>query len=451
MFDDVNLMHCDNLPGLRLVDYKRIGLPVYLAQIDVLTEERRDLHLISEYCLRMIDVGVTRFDDLSALLGLASQVTRVALADLLRGGAVRGDEENLSLTSVGEDLLSNYGEMTCAEATWVVPFDGVLRRAYAWRRDQLLTGRQLQDAGHHFEFSPFGERPTAKDLDINEVWQVLAGMRPDKQLDRLISIRNVRRAPLRFVAAVALAYKGEKGAKQVAFLVDGRPLEEHNRNFANKDGVRRAAFRRLGEVDNSAVQLRGAARRRLLRQPTGATSRSAAPADVVGRLTLPERRNDPNAAIFTPPIYSLLGKFSDALTTASSRLVVTSRILSSSMGYTVFAKAISTVLRRRVHVYVGLSSEGLASADVEASLQKQLAQLRELQADSEFLHIQTLPNVTQTHLIVDSKRLIIGDYDWFAPDGTKSRVFQERWLLETEVPEIIDREAERLVAQFVTV
>ncbi|TGP13006.1 hypothetical protein, partial [Mesorhizobium sp. M2D.F.Ca.ET.233.01.1.1] len=101
------------------------------------------------------------------------------------------------------------------------------------------------------------------------------------------------------------------------------------------------------------------------------------------------------------------------------------------MGYTVFAKAISTVLRRRVHVYVGLSSEGLASADVEASLQKQLAQLRELQADSEFLHIQTLPNVTQTHLIVDSKRLIIGDYDWFAPDGTKSRVFQERWLLET--------------------
>lgn len=448
MFEDVNLALYDNLPGLRLVDYKRIGLPVYLAHIDVLTEERRDLHLISEYCLRMVGTGVTRFDDISALLGLAPQVARVALADLLRGGAVRGDEESLSITSVGEGLLSDYGEIVCIEATWFVPFDGVLRRAYPWRRDQLLTGRQLQDAGHHIEFSPFGERPTAKDLDSNEVWEVLAGMRTDKQLDRLISIRNVRRAPLRFVAAVALAYKGDKGAKQVAFLVDGRPLEQHSHAFANRDGLRRSAFRDLGEVDNSAAQLRGAARRRLVRQPTGAQSNALARGvDVVGRLTLPERRNDPNAEIYTPLIYSLPSKFADALNGATSRLIVTSRTLLAGIAYTAFIKAIEELLRREVHVYVGLSSEAITSADVGASVNKPLTELRSMLSGSDFLHVQAVSNLTHTHLVVDDKRLIVGDYDWLAPDGAKSRVFRERWLLETEVPEIIDREAQRLLLQ----
>jgi hypothetical protein len=447
MSTEQNFALHDSLPGLRLVDYKHIGLPVYLAHIDVLSEERRELHLVPEYCLRLIHAGVSRFDDLVDLLGLTRHVVQVALADLLRGGVLRGDEECLSLTSAGKELVSAYTELVCAEATWFVPYDGVLRKPYAWRRDQLLTGRQLQDAGHHTEFNPFGERPTARDLDINDVWQVLASMRPDRTLDRLISIRNVRRAPVRFVPAIALAYKGDKDMAQVRFLVDGRSLDAHNEAFALRDGLKRPAFRHLGDIDTAAAQLRATVKRRLARQRSSTQSNAGGQKKRSGQLTLPGRRNDTNGDVYVPPIYSMASKWSWALEQVENRLIVTSRVLSPYVANEAFMITVEKLLDRNVSVYIGLESGAIDSVSGAAATAHVLASLRSLQERSSLLHVRVTSDLEHTHLVVDDRRLIVGDYDWLAPDGAKSRSFRERWLLETEISEIVEREAQRLLAR----
>ncbi|MGH8122279.1 MAG: hypothetical protein ACREPT_05860 [Rudaea sp.] len=443
MSDELKMSAFETLPGLKLVDYRHVGLPVYHAYIDVLVEERRELHLLPEYCVRLIDAGVSKFDELTALLGLKEGVIRVALADLLRAGKIRGDESEFKLTAAGVELLSDCGDATCVEATWLVPYDGMLRCPYAWRREQLLTSRRLAEAGHRLEIGPFGERPTDSDLDVSNVSRTLSAIWPEKQLNRLISIRQVRRAPLRFVPALALGYRGDRGATQVKFLVDGRPYDQHAMAFAERGGLRRPTFKGLSTVDPDAVKLRTSTRRRLL----GSTNvEPTVPKSKGDRLAMPGRDDTTKGHVYRGKIYELAKQFDDAMSSATSRLLITSRSVSSLVVNQKFTEAASHLLQRGVQMFVGIAP---AMQKDEAG-RPNAASTRLLQLKSSFptFGFETLPDLKYTHLIVDGVKIIVGDYDWLSPDGAPDRIFRDRWIWQSEEEEIIEKEMQRVLRLF---
>lgn len=447
MWDESLLANFDNLPGLRLVDYRRVGIPVYLAHIDVLIEERRELHLLSEYCLRLVGAGVFQLQELANLMGLAPHVIRGALADLLRSDAMQGDEDSLSLTIQGQELVEALGQFGCVESTWYIPVDGILNRPYAWRHGQLYTPRQLFELGHQAELTPFGERPLAQGLDINEVWQILNGMRPDKDLDRLLAIRNVRQAPIRFVPVIQLAYRADSGQIQTAFLLDGRLLEEHGNAFVEKGGLKRPAFRRLSDTNENVKRLRKDARRRLMRAQSVKTIESREPRP--GILSLPTDRQPIESLISEPRIYELSGKLTNALASATKQLIITSRTISPILVSDNFLRHLEDAVERGVNVYLGIGSDALKTNDSDrSSMPPNVIRLVELQSRLPQLQIATLEGLDYTHLIVDASRLVIGDFDWLAVDGTTSRTFQDRWFLESLSYDIVSREAQRVVKLF---
>lgn len=437
MFDDARLEAFASVPGYKLVDYKRVGLPVFGVYIDVLTEEKRSLHLVSEYCLRLINSGVGRLIDVIGLLGLSPTVVRVALAELLRTRAIAGDEDNLSIAPIGQELLSMYGEIVCVEGTWFVPFDGILRKPFPWSRDRLLTPKQLRDAGHSMELAPFGDRPVAKELSVDEVWRAVSELRSDKAADRLISIRNVRRAPLRFVPAIALAYKGDGAMAHVAFLVDGRPMDQHAAEFVRAGGMRRPTFRKIASVDDEADQLRAKVRRRLTRAAGGAPSASGTltlHGDAAGEASRPENQK----------IYALPSVFNSALTDAKERLIITSRGISTQAVDARFLAAIETLLERGVSVFIGLGPSVRTVAATGEKLEKPLEQLHALQVKSTNLTIKSLPELSCTHLIVDKSLAVVGDYDWLSPDGSSQPAFRDRWSLQVRHSGAVEKEVTRI-------
>ncbi|WQI22918.1 hypothetical protein U2S91_09900 [Stenotrophomonas maltophilia] len=437
MFNDAKIEAFASVPGYRLVDYKRVGLPVFGVYIDVLTEEKRSLHLISEYCLRLINSGVCRLNDVIALLGLSPTVVRVALAELLRTRAISGDEDNLSIAPIGQELLSLYGEIVCVEGTWFVPFDGILRKPFPWPRERLLTPKQLRDAGHSMELAPFGNRPVAKELSIDEVWRAVSELRSDKAADRLISIRNVRRAPLRFVPAIALAYRGDGAMAHVAFLVDGRPMDQHAAEFVRAGGMRRPTFRKIASVDGEVDQLRAKVRRRLTRAAGGAPSAS-------GTLTLYGEAAGEACRPENQKIYALPSVFDRALTDAKERLIITSSGISSQVVDTHFLAAIQTLLERGVSVFIGLGPNVRTVAATGEKLEKPLEQLHALQVQSANLTIKSLPELSCTHLIVDKSLAVVGDYDWLSPDGSSQPAFRDRWSLQVRHSGAVEKEARRI-------
>lgn len=436
MFDDAKLEAFAGVPGYKLVDYKRIGLPVFGVYMDVLTEEKRSLHLVSEYCLRLIASGVHRMADVIALLGLSPAVVRVALADLLRTRAISGDDSELRIAPIGQELLSMYGEIVCVEGTWFVPFDGILRKPFPWPRDKLLTPKQLRDAGHSTELAPFGNRPIARELSVDEVWRAVSELRSDKSVDRLISIRNVRRAPLRFVPVIALGYKSDTGMAHVAFLVDGRPMDQHAAEFVRAGGMKRPTFRKLAVPDGEAEQLRAKVKRRLTRAAGGAPT-------AAGTLTLHgDAVGEANRPV-VPKIYALPSMLRSALTEAKERLIITSRGISTQVVDTQFLLAIELLLERGVSVFIGLGPNVRAVAASGEKLERPLEQLHALQGKSVNLNIASLPELSCTHLIVDKELALVGDYDWLSPDGSSQPTFRDRWFFEVHHDGAVEKEAKR--------
>jgi len=438
---DLDLSSFDNVVGQKLVDVRRVGLPVYWTQMEVLVEEKRDLHLISEYCLRLIDAGVSTSQLVISLLGLPPTITKVALAELLQIDAIAGDESSLKMTRLGKDLLSNY-DVRCVEATWFTAFDGILKRPHPWRRDQLLTATQLVNAGHSIELNLFCDKPKAKDLDAGEVWSALVSVAREKPAERLLSIRSVRKAPIRFVPAVALAYKGEKGAAHVSFLVDGRPLDSHTRVFAESGGLKRPMFKELQVVDADAAQLRVNTRKRLVRRATG--TQPKAPAS--GRLALPGKRDEPANGLSVPKVYDLSTRLQAITRSVTSRLIITTRGVSPGVLSSGILADISNSLGRGAKVWIGLGPDAIRFGSRGRPVEEWIDEFRELSTRNDGFKVFALPTIEFTHLIADSKLAIVGDYDWLSSDGSVSKHFRERWAIESVAPESVDREAMRVLA-----
>lgn len=437
MSNEARIEAYSSLPGYRLVDAKRVGLPVYAVSIDVLKEEKRPIHLVSEYCLRLIHRGVNQLDDIVALLGISRSVLRVALADLIRGNAVVGDEEDLRLGSIGKELLSELGEIVCVEGVWFVPYDGLLRKPYPWPREKLLTPHQLFDLGHNTEIAPFGNRPTARDLVVDDVWRALAELRSDKAPDRLLSVRNVRRAPLRFIAATALAYKSDGGMVHVRFFSDGRPLDAHASEFARAGGTKRPLLRKLATEDDDAVQSRAKVKRRLTRAMGG-------PPQLEGTLSLNGGAKPSEVDIKVPTVLEMPEALVHALANAKSRLVITSRGISPITVDKDFIASLESLLAKNVSVLIGLGPDVKTLADSGKRLDKALQALREMQASWPRLKIVSIPDLSSTHLIVDNKKALVGNYDWLSADGSNEHIFREKWALQVVHEVAVTKEAARL-------
>jgi hypothetical protein len=423
MFDDSWLSTHSNLAGLRLVDIKRVGLPVYSAQLDVLTEERRELPLVSEYCLRLVAAGVAEKTTVASLLGISDSVASAALADLMRAGAVRGDEDALSVTDYGKDVVSEYGEIVCNEAVWFVPFDSMLGKPHPWRRDQLLTARELVERGHGIEVFPFGAKPVWKDFKPLEVWQCLANLRPDKILPRLVSIRDVRRAPLRFIAAVAAGYRGDRGESHVAFFVDGRLLDDHGRQFADRGGLKRPMFKVLGStLSPSAVQLRAAAGRRLQLE-------KSAPS---GKLSL---QPTIDTGLDLSP-HLLGGVLLQGVKNATVSIALSSTKASPIASEVLIAELISAAARKvRIRIALQKSGDG-SSQSVEV-----LAALGHANGD---IKVSLVDDLAVTHLLIDDSLAVVGSDDWLAVNLSSERALGQRWRVGTISPEVVRAERERL-------
>ena len=445
MSDESDFVRFDDLPGYQLVDYKRVGLPVYQAQLDVLAEERRELHLVGEYCLRLLQAAVNKFDDLVRLLGVSPHIVRTELADLVRLDAAIERDGSFLITRYGKDILQPYGDTICKEATWYVPFDGILRRPYPWRVDQLRTSRQLADIGSHLEINPIGDRPGARDFETNVVSHVLSQLRfGGKDMDRLVSIRSVRRSPLRFVSAVALAYESKPASSdsaRILFLVDGRPTPGHDEAFAASNGLRRPMFRLLGPREDSEIQLRTTTRRRLVRS-RGDISPSTR--QLAGKLSL-ANSEEPTPDVRDLSIYSIRSRWAQAFTAATTCLIVTSRSLSASYVRNLL-EVLDRSLKSEVRLYFGVSSDVVGSSDDGTS--RALTMLEHLQTQRRNVTVQAIDSVSVTHLIIDDRVLLVGDYDWLMPEGARTRQFRHPWVLETEHQTIIQKETDRVLSEF---
>jgi hypothetical protein len=206
----------------------------------------RELPALQEFTLRGVDAGFETPGAIAAFLGLEERDLDEALLGLvserfleLRTGANGVDP--LALTQRGRQALEEFRMTQAEERTYVVDYDGLLRRPASYR-GWAIREKALREIGA-IPIAPVPPRkPVVSELDIGQVETVL---RESKNLDKtrkLLELVRVARTETLFVRATMLVFRAQVGDEvQAAFVIDGRLAEGHGLAFAESDGPARPA------------------------------------------------------------------------------------------------------------------------------------------------------------------------------------------------------------------
>lgn len=234
--------------GFRLVDYGEVGLPVFRLTLEAVTMAYRTLPTIQEFVMRCLALGETQEPDVARMLGLKLEVVRGAMDGLIEDGYVLrqplgGDTFAFRLTETGEDRLRQEKVETPQEEMLVIDFDGIRRVALRLTGESVLRAAELQ-AGGAVQIRPYpAEAPAVADLSIPEVAKVIRRHGGEDFRRTVLALKRVVRRNNVFREAVALVFASETSQEiQVAFALEGKLSEPHERAFAEHGGPRKMGF-----------------------------------------------------------------------------------------------------------------------------------------------------------------------------------------------------------------
>jgi hypothetical protein len=427
-----------------LLAFKEVGLPLYRLNTTAIVMAEKALPAMQEFVLRAIDAEMDTVELATSLLGLEGGDLDDTLFTLVAGGLIRvqfdttAGVDRLSLTPAGISASESFRLSQAEERTYVIDFDGLLRRPVP-RKGWAVRPRRLSELGA-MEIAPSPpRRPTVDQLSVDEAETAL---RESKILDRsrrLLELTRINRAEVFFVPGTMLVFQAKVGDEvQVSFVVDGRPSEPHDHAFAAAMGPDRLALlttdsgleAAAAEVLGSQVGPSALAIARVEEEP---------PVDGVA-----ESKDMP------APDYQMLETYDHpllldkALRETQRQLVIVSPWIKNRVVDDAFVGRLRNLLRNGVDVYVGYGFGEVGAQDDQDAV-KALSRLSEDHTNFVFRRFG------DTHakvLICDDSYAIVTSFNWLSFVGDPRRTFRdERGMLIRDSAAIQDSK-DRVLARF---
>jgi hypothetical protein len=230
--------------GFTLVDYAEIGLPVFRLTIEALTTSRRAIPTIQEFVMRALALGVNHEDEVARMLGLGLDIVQGAINVLVSDGLVvrqaAPPNESFRLSESGERRLADERLEELKEEMLVIDYDGIRRLPIRLAGASVLRASELKSYGA-IEIRPYpAEPPPISELAIPEVTRVIRRQGGEDFRRTVLALKRVVRRNNVFREAVALVFAADRGSEiQIAFAVDGKLSEQHERAFAEHGGPKK--------------------------------------------------------------------------------------------------------------------------------------------------------------------------------------------------------------------
>lgn len=470
----------DNRAGYELITYREVGLPVFSVLATAMIQERQERSCIEEFSLRALAAGLTTQEQVEGILGLPSAVVESTLADLLRQEAITTNGDRVLLTARGKELADDAAGFAPSEQTIWFPYDGLLRRAKWYGGSMFLKPNEAQELGLT-EVKPNPLRgPNTDELsptEISDVLRLAVGAKPgEREVLRVVSIEKRFR---QFLPAVALAYRriGHDDI-QLGFAIDGRISQEHELAFARGGGLeRQQIFRelhekpqvaisgplsgRLGKIIDAASELRNkAARVTTSRSALDAASlavvtsgsdsqrEDATAAEKGARAELQEAQADFQRAPVRPlPVYEHPGVLEDAISTATTRVLIVSPWIRQAVVDDSFIRSVRRACERGVQVAIGfgLGEDDNAEKRGDAEARRKLENLAN---DVGALTVRRLGDTHAKVLVKDSEFFVITSFNWLSFRGDPARPFREEWGTIVRDAALVDEFYTEMIKRF---
>eukprot|EP01036_Dinobryon_divergens_P033746 gene33746-43610_t len=435
----------DDRAGYRLIDFEEVGLPAYRLTSVVLTLQAKHYPAIDEFVLRAINAGLTSVGDVAGFLGVDDRIVEATASGLIREDElVVGEAGVLALTRKSLGVLAGEMPLRPKEQSLVFHFDGLTRRPLNSADLRLLAPRELRDRGVR-EIRPFPPRkPEPSEIDADEVQRVLlAGARRADEPTRILQVQAVTRGAALFIPAVMLIYRHEGGEDvRVAFAIDGRLSDEHERKFLEADGPARIGIVQAVLSSPTKPPLADVIGSALAEAVNAAMDPSIGPSltarrEAIARfkaetakargLPPPEeeapQEQSPNAeeAVRPVPVYEHPKLLDDALATARSRLIIVSPWITDQVADANFLRRLRVCVQRgvRVHIGYGIGDDGRESNAIR--------ELRKMAAEDDRLVFKHFGDTHAKVLIKDNDWFVTTSFNWLSFRGDPKRTFREEW------------------------
>lgn len=405
--------------GLDLVAIVPAGLPVTTLSVDVDAQERKDLPLLTETTLRLVQAGVTAPEDISGLLGFPSEPVNRTLADSLSRGHLRLDptagrtDERVRLTPLGNQVANEHAAIQPTRKTMRFYYDQTLREVQPY--DATLLIRASQAADEDLLLLPAASTAPVHTDDLTpEKVNTLLRALPDNS-DTVLAVRSIKqpRTP-RYLPVDLLVYTDpDRTEIQLAVVLDGKLSSAHD-----------IALISLGGADALGIRVDPPAQRPVLdedleriRVPIDAT-RPHADRVANGAQSTPETEEQiqvRGVSVFEHP--DLLQK---ALTQATQRVLIMSPWIKKSVVTDDFMNKLESRVRRgiRVDIAYGFSRHD-RKCDPEA-----VQRLEELaQAYPKAFTFSRLSGTHAKILIFDDV-CVTTSFNWLSFQGSKDRTYR---------------------------
>lgn len=473
---DVARRYARRRPGFTLIGYREVALPLWRLNLSVLTLARRPLPPIQEFVLRSMDAGLRSTPRIAAFLGLESRVVVACLSELLSADLIVALADNVdrdaafALTEKGKAVVVDCQLSSPESRHYPMYYDGLLRRLVPPGAVGGVRGRDLEAMGLQ-EIPPFpAEAPEGNDIELAQLVSVQEMLLGSKDVPReFLEIQGIDgRRERQFKPAVALIYEAtDTGQRQVAFVVDGRMSEPHEKAFAGAEGLRKlgvlekirssaSAFtdhvpdevRSLALPSDEVELMRATTESLRQRAQEAADQLSSADEDndvadilrteledVRARLAEAEASFE-SIQVRQLEVYEHPDLLQSALADCQSRLLIVSPWIRAAVVDKKFISAVEGALKRGVEMFIGY---GLGFDDSATDRDKAAEKaLLDLGARYPAFRATRLGDTHAKVLIVDQKFVVVTSFNWLSFKGDRNRAFRDERGLYVTVPDTIE-------------
>lgn len=445
-------------PGFELVSAEEVGLPYFRLALELVVLQRTALPTVDEFVLRAVLAGSNTLDDVAGVLGLErvlveqAVVTQCHLDHLDYQLVEPAHERLLRVTALGETALRE-ATMIPERTEIEVGFDRLLWAPTGRRFTQLIRMRQARDFGL-LEIPPRAKkRLSIGDLETDGVERAIHELpvRALRETD-VLALTNVTNH--RYVLpAVALVYVSEdSSATQVAFAIDGRLSDPHERAFAELDGPQRCDFvvDRGGRAQEApalppGLQDRALSREQVLALQARETQLAgdfedagtktetlsghlsigvAADKPVEGQAAQQMRRELDMAPARAIETYEHRVLLEGAIVGASKRLLIMAPHIRSAVVGTTFLAQLERLCRNHVPIHIGWGSAAGEELEGPVSDSEAMSRLRSLASKYRNLHFVHVGE-GQARVLIWDDSLVISSFPWLSFSGGPQRQYRQ--------------------------
>lgn len=432
----------DRRPGLELVDIVEAVVPVTLARVEVLAQERKPIQLLDEFVLRFVRSGISDIDVLAGLLGLTNEQVTSAVADQISADHVTNFGGRLALTPLGLAAATELASVSPILTPLPVAFDRLTWSVEDYPRSTLIKKRDAEEAGMYVLPAKKHARIGIDDVSAERLNEILPQKKSTTAHVEVLRVRKINSQNQHLYVPAHLLVYGNLSDRslELALAIDGDLKEAHGLELAAQD-----------TAVSLGITIGAPAERPVLEPELESLRVSSQPA---GDLS-PHPRDEPKTVhreVDSPPtpdeplvrgvtVFEHADLLAQALQSARKRIMIISPWVRRAIVSTDFRADLERRLRAGVRVHIA-HGFGPDDSDSDADAIRQLENLQTRYQDK--LSIVRLTNSHAKILIFD-ETWISTSFNWLSFKGDPRRTFRMEEGTIVKIPGAVDREYERLL------